>query len=144
MIRGSQYRTGVPRHRADQYARVAEGLSKSAEDLFTLAESEDRYGNAIGVLAVHAAIAWTDALTIGYRGWKHTGSDHRKAADLLLKALGSRMSSQMRKTLMAILQTKEEVSYQGQYYRVEDAMSLLTQLRKYGEWAGEQFAQRPG
>lgn len=143
MISRSQRKSGIPRHRADQYARVARGLSQGAEDLFELAEPGDRYGNAIGVLAVHAAIAWTDALTISYRGWKHTGSDHRKAADLLQQALGPRVSAETRKTLWAILQTKEEVSYQGEYYRVEDAMTLLTHLRAYAEWARQQFAERP-
>lgn len=143
MINRSQYKTGIPRHRAKQYVRVVEGLSKGAEDLFKLAEPEDRYGNAIGVLAVHAAIAWTDALTIAYRGWKHTGSDHQKAADVLHQALGSRVPAKVRKTLRAILQTKEVVSYQGEYYRVEDAMTLLTRLRAYQGWAEERYEQRP-
>lgn len=143
MISGSQYRTGIPQHRAEQYARVAKGLTRGAEDLFALAESEDRYGNAIAVLAVHAAIAWTDALTIAYRGWKHTGSNHHKAADVLLRALGPRVSGEIRRALLAILQTREEVAYQGQYYRVEDAMALLTRLRAYHKWAQERYAERP-
>jgi len=143
MIRRSKSKQ-VPKHRAPEYARVAEGLYESAEALFTLADEGDRYGNAIGVLAVHAAIAWTDALTIRHKARKHTGSDHVKAADYLLEALGSRVSPDMRKKLTAILQTKEEVSYVGEYYRVADAMTLLTQLRAFREWAKEEFERLPG
>lgn len=143
MVRRSR-RKDVPRHRADQYQRVAEGLTESAEALHSLAEEGDRYGNAIAVLAVHAAIAWTDALTIAYQGVKHTGSDHRRASDLLLEALGHRrVSPDARRKLEAILQTKEEVSYQGEFYRVQDALTLLTRLRAFVRWADRQFEQRP-
>lgn len=143
MIRRSR-RKAVDRHRARQYRRVAEGLAESAEALHTLADEGDRYGNAIGVLAVHAAIAWSDALTIAYGGVKHTGSDHRRAADLLLEVLGDRrVTADARKSLESILQTKEEVSYQGEYYRVVDALKLLTQLRGFVAWAAEQYERRP-
>lgn len=143
MVRRSQYRS-VPKHRAPQYEKVAEALYRSAEDLHTLAGEGGRYGNAIGVLAVHAAIAWTDALTIRHRAKKHTGSDHSKAADFLLESLRHRVPSDIRKKLAAILQTKEEVSYQGEYYRVQDAMILLTQLRAFREWARGEYERLPG
>lgn len=141
MVRRSR-RTEVPPHRAEQYRRVAEGLQESAEALHTL--EDDQYGNAIGILAVHSAIAWTDALTIAYQGVKHSGRDHTQAADLLLEAVGEADGiGEARKKLEAILQTKEEVSYQGDFYRVEDAMTLLTQLRGYCRWAAEQYERRP-
>lgn len=143
MVRRSR-RKEVPGHRARQYRRVAEGLVESAEALHALADEGDRYGNAIGVLAVHAAIAWTDTLTIAYGGVKHTGADHRQAADLLLEVLGDhRLTSDARRNLQAILQTKEEVSYQGEFYRVADAMTLLAQLRAFVDWASEQYERRP-
>lgn len=143
MVRQSRSK-GVPRHRAPEYRRVAEGLYWSAEDLFALADERSRYGNAIGVLAVHSAIAWTDALTIGFGGRKHTGARHVGAADVLLEEVGEiRVSSDARKTLQAILGAKDEVSYQGEYYSVEQAMTLLTQLRAYRDWARETFERRP-
>lgn len=143
MVRRSG-RTDVPRHRARQYRRVARGLAESAEALHALADEGDRYGNAIGVLSVHAAIAWVDALTIAYGGVKHTGADHGGAADLLLETVPeSRMSADARRKLRAVLRSKDEVSYMGQFYSVEDAMRLLIRLRAFTQWAHEVFERRP-
>lgn len=143
MVNPSQY-TRVPAHRAGQYRNVAESLYSAAEDLATLAGDESGYGNAIGVLVVHAAIAWTDALTIAYDERKHTGGQHRKAADLLLEAVGEpNVDADKRKKLQAILRAKEEVSYMGEYYREDQALTLLTKLRAYRRWAREVYERRP-
>lgn len=141
MVRSSQSKD-VPRHRATQYRRVGDSLAKGAEDLFTLEDAA--YGNAIGVLVVHAAIAWTDALTIAFGGKKHTGADHEKAADLLLQELGERVLPEARKKLQAILRAKDSVSYMGESYTLDQAMVVLTHLRSYLDWARNTFELRPG
>lgn len=75
---------------AEKYRRVGASLLASARALEGVAVGGDPYGNAIGVVAVHAAIAYNDALTIAFRGIRSTEGDHRKAADVLQRALGHR------------------------------------------------------
>lgn len=134
----------VPRHRAPQYRKVAESLWATARDLVDLTREESGYGNAIGVLVVHSAIAWTDALTIAYDGRKHTGSKHVRAADLLLEAVGdAHVDVDKRKKLETILQAKDEVSYMGEYYTEERAHTLFTEMRAYRRWARGAWDKRP-
>lgn len=58
-------------------------------------------------------------------------------------AKGLQESADARKKLRAILQAKDTVSYMGEFYRVEDAMTLLTQLRAFSDWAREVYERRP-
>jgi hypothetical protein len=53
---------------ASEYRAVARALHTAALDLDTL--GEDRYGHALAIVAIHAAIAYADAVSISYRGIK--------------------------------------------------------------------------
>lgn len=59
-------RRRVDKAQAVKYHRVGIALLQSATDLLNIAEEHDTYGNAIAIVVIHAAIAYTDALTIGY------------------------------------------------------------------------------
>ena len=56
----------VDRSRVSGYLSVGRALHGTARDLAELAES--RYGNGMAIVAIHAAIAYTDALTVAYGG----------------------------------------------------------------------------
>jgi hypothetical protein len=128
---------------ASRYHRVAQALGNSARDLCVLAEEGDGYGNAVAIIAIHAAIAHSDALTIAYGGFKSTEGDHERAADSLLAALGSRAEPRQIKVLRSIIAEKDMVSYQGIYYTVEDARAIVQRLTEFASWAGEMYQQRP-
>src|SRR5581483_6547797 len=71
-------RTSVHRTKYHDYIKVADNFYLGAE----LAK-EFEYWNAAGVLIIHAAIAYTDAITIKVGGVKSQGEDHMAAVDLL-------------------------------------------------------------
>src|SRR5882672_1999185 len=78
MIPRISRRASVSREKYQDYMKVADNFYSGAE----LAK-EFEYWNAAGLLIIHAAIAYTDALTIKVGGVKSQGEDHMAAVDLL-------------------------------------------------------------
>jgi len=133
----------VDRSQAERYRHVAASLLARAQALEAIATAGDPYGNAVGVVAIHAAIAYNDALTVAYRGIKSTEGDHRKAADVLQRALGHRASPEQVDRLRSILLYKDRISYGGQFYRLDEACRLLREVEVFCAWAGEAYLERP-
>jgi hypothetical protein len=133
----------VDRAEAAKYLRVGESLLRSAEALAEIAVEGDPYGNAIGVVATHAAIAYNDALTIAYRQVKSTEGDHRRAADVLQDALGPAAPPAKVALLRSVLGAKDRVSYSGTFYRLDEARRLLSDVQGFGRWAHDMYEQRP-
>jgi hypothetical protein len=136
-------RKRVDRFQAEKYRRVGASLLESATALETVAAEDDRFGNAIAILAIHAAIAYADALSIAYGEVKSGAGDHRAAADVLRDALGPSADSRMVGRFGAILASKDRVSYTGTHYTVDDATRLLAEARAFCGWAEELYARRP-
>ena len=142
MVRPSR-RKSTERSQAGRYLIVAESLLRSAEALSEIAVEGDPYGNAIGVVSTHAAIAFNDALTIAYRGVKSTEGDHRRAGDVLQEVLGARVPADQLSRLRAVLALKDRISYGGTYYRLDDARRVLVEVQIFGAWAKQTYEQRP-
>jgi hypothetical protein len=70
VARGS--RKDIDKAQAEKYRRVGAALLESARVLAEVAADGDSFGNAIAVVAVHACIAYNDALSIAWRGVKST------------------------------------------------------------------------
>lgn len=118
-------------------------MLKSAEALNEIAIEGDPYGNAIGVIAVHAAIAFNDALTIAFGEVKSTEGDHRRAADVLDEVLGPRAAANEVARLRSVLALKDRISYGGTYYRLDEARRILRDVQAFGRWARRLYEQRP-
>ncbi len=136
-------RKRVDRYQAGKYRNVGAALLESARALATIAEADDRYGNAIAVIAIHAAIAFNDAVTIAYGEIKSTEGDHERAADALMEALGGRVPRERVEQLRAVVKKKDSASYQGEYYAVADAMMVLGRAEAFAAWAEQMYRQRP-
>ena len=126
-----------------RYERVGKSLLASAEALIELASEGDAYGNAAAIIAIHAAIAYNDAVTIAYREVKSAEGDHVKAVDVLREALGSDLPSKVESRLRSVLKKKDAVSYGGSYYTVDEARRLLELVREFAAWAEEMLQRRP-
>jgi hypothetical protein len=140
VTRGS--RKEVDRAQADKYRRVGAALLESAQALADIADS-DSYGNAIAVVAVHACIAYNDALSIAWKGIKSTEGDHTRAPDTLLFALSHQAPPERVRQLRAVVAKKDHVSYQGTYFRTEQATRLLDEATGFCTWAEEIYERRP-
>lgn len=141
VTRGS--RKEVDRTQADKYRRVGAALLESAQTLADLAADSDSFGNAIAVVAVHACIAYNDALSIAWKGVKSTEGDHTRAPDTLLFALSHQAPPERVRQLKAVVDKKDHVSYQGTYYRIDQATRLLREATGFCSWAEEIFERRP-
>ena len=124
-------RGSVPRSKYQDYMKVADNFYNGAE-----AAKAFEYWNAAGVLIIHAAIAYTDALTIKVGGVKSQGDDHMAAADLLKEVVT--LDERGQKALNhfgRMIQQKNVVSYNGEVYAREDVEQLWKQLERYKAWA---------
>lgn len=141
VTRGS--RKEVDRAQAERYRRVGAALLESAQTLADLATESDGFGNAIAVVAVHACIAYNDALSIAWKGVNSTEGDHTRAPDTLVFALAHRAPAERVRQLRAVVGKKDQVSYQGSWYRVSEAARLLQDAAGFCRWAEEMYDQRP-
>lgn len=124
-------RVSLPRAKSKDYAEVGANFYNGAE-----VAKEFEYWNAAGVLIVHAAIAYTDAMTIKTGGVRSRGEDHMAAADLLREVvvLDDRGNKAIGH-LIRILEQKTLVSYEGEMYTCEDVEELWKHLERYKAWA---------
>lgn len=124
-------RVQVPRPRGQDYFAVAESFFNGAQ-----VAKDFEYWNAAGVLMVHAAIAYTDALTIQFGGVRSKGEDHMAAADLLRQVarLDEPDLLQVRH-FERIINEKNRVSYEGEIFHRKDIEPLWKHLSRYREWA---------
>ncbi len=74
----SGVRKSVDRSKFKSYLQVADGFRQAADTAL-----DYEYWNAAGLLMVHAAIGYTDALTIRIAGVKSQGEDHHEAIALV-------------------------------------------------------------
>jgi hypothetical protein len=123
------------RSRAVSYHAIGRALVETARALDLIGEA--KYGNGMAIIAVHAAIAYTDALTVTYREVKSTDGDHVRAAEVLAHALGQRAEASHVRRLKCVLAAKSEASYGGSYYTLEEGRALLLDVEKYVSWAEE-------
>ena len=121
------------RSRAVKYRSIGRALVETAGALDLIGDA--RYGNGLAIIAVHAAIAYTDALTVAYRQVKSTDGDHVRAADVLEFALGPDAEPSQVKRLRRVLEEKSEAAYGASFYSLEEGRRLLRQVEKYAAWA---------
>lgn len=111
--------------------RVSVDRSQGAK----LASGHD-YFNATGVLIIHAAIAYADALTIRYIGAKSKGEDHHEVITLLEEIFP--LNDERKKSLnhlTAIIEHKNAVSHSGDIYGKKDIEQLWKHFERFKAWA---------
>ncbi len=136
-------RKNIDRAQAIRYRTVGQSLLKSAQALAAIAEPGDPFGNALGIIGIHAAIAYSDALSVAYGGIRSAAGDHGLAVDSFQEALGPAAEPRILRDLTAILAEKDHISYQGEYYTVGEAQRLLRRIERFCTWADTMYDRRP-
>ena len=142
MIRHSRARQ-VDRLSAGTYRQAGRAFLEAAEALSAVADDDETYGNAIGLLSIHAAIAYADTVSIAYGERKSTAGDHEQAVSVLRGVLAARLPSDMDSLLLSLVRAKDGVAYQGKYYPLQDGRALLERATKFARWADQLYQQRP-
>lgn len=126
-------RKSVPRQRYKDYQNVAEHFYQAAN-----LSIEFEYWTAAGVIIVHSAIAFTDALSIKSSGVKSVGENHEDAVTLLNTTVAeSREKLQAINQLRRIIEEKTKVSYLGELYSSAQAKEMWKRLERFRKWANE-------
>lgn len=126
-------RKSVPRHRFKEYQNVADHFYEAAKDSIEL-----EYYTAAGVLIVHSAIAYTDALCIRLSGVKSVGENHDDAITLVESAVAeSEEKAKAINQLRRIIEEKTKVSYLGELYSSTQTKEIWKRLERFRKWALE-------
>lgn len=121
----------IPKHRYKDYQNVAEHFYNAAKDSIDL-----EYYTAAGVIIVHSAIAYTDALCIKLAGVKSIGEDHDNAILLVEKVVAdSEEKVKAINQLHRIIEEKTKVSYLGELYSATQIKDMWKRLERYRKWA---------
>lgn len=97
--------------------------------------SEFEYWNAAGVLIVHSAIAFGDAITIKFGKVKSRGEDHQNLVNLINALVAE--TNEKRNALInlsKIIDHKNLVSYGGDVYTRKDIDKLWKYLTRFISW----------
>lgn len=129
MVRNSRQVT-VERAKYINYKSVADNFYDGAE-----VAADFEYWNAAGVLIVHAAIAYGDAVTIKYGGVKSKGEDHQQLVNVLENVVAhSKEKKNALNQLRNIIAHKNSVSYSGNIYKKQDIDKLHKHIDRFKNW----------
>jgi hypothetical protein len=112
----------------------ARGFLQQARRTAQEDERNPGVADTVMVLCVHAAIAYTDALTIAKAGIQNT-QDHQTVPTVLQKALGKSADAQQISRLKRLLQRKAEIEYDHRHMSSDQAGHYLEQAERFAEWA---------
>jgi len=126
-------RKSTPRQQYRKYLNVAEHFYKAAKDSLDL-----DYWTASGVLIVHSAIAYSDALCIKLSGVKSIGESHEDTIALLEEIVGETdEKSKAINQLKRIIEEKTKISYLGELYSLPQTKEMLLRLERFRKWSFE-------
>jgi hypothetical protein len=120
----------VDRNQWRQYLSAAKEYCQGARNNY-----DSELWTSASILFIHAAIAYTDALTIKTASIKSTGDDHGLAIYLVEQVLP--LSGEDKKALNRlgkILGEKSKVSYGGKVYTKRQADKIKTYFNRYQTW----------
>lgn len=130
----------VDKSQASAYAETGRVFLESAKALALVADAAAPYGNAIGLLAIHATISYSDALSIAFGGRKSTGA-HTEALNLLRDVLENELPAEMARKFERIVAKKDAISYRGLLFPLADGRKLLASAEAFCVWARD-YLQR--
>lgn len=124
-------RKSVDKSAFKNYKTVAENFYNGAE-----VAKEYEYWNAAGVLIVHSAIAYSDAICVKYGGVKSQSDDHHQVVLLVDELISETKEKRLAlNQLERIIEHKTAVSYSGDIYDKKDIEMLWKYLERFRSWA---------
>jgi hypothetical protein len=124
-------RTKISSARFGNFHGVAVNFYEGAKVAYEYA-----YYNAAGMLIVHSAIAYSDAISIKNKGIKIKGENHYEIIYLLDDIIHA--SDEKKKAinhLKSIIDNKNRVSYSGDVYSKKDIDLLWKHFERFKAWA---------
>jgi len=121
----------VNRQRYQDYKNAAKHFCEAAE-----VAMEHSYWTAAGVLIVHSAIAYADAISIKFSGQKSSSTNHEDSIALVDEAIADGVEKKNAiNQLRRIIEEKTKVSYSGDLYGEPLIRELWKRLVRFQTWA---------
>jgi hypothetical protein len=114
------------------YLANAEQLLEGAREVLELSDGDSRAKTA-ALAAVHAAIAFGDALTVARLGLTNA-KDHQQLPALVEQAAGKSVDTSQVARLRRILGRKDEADYGPRRWRRREAEELIDNVERFGNW----------
>lgn len=114
------------------YLSNAEQLLGGAREMLELSEGDSRARMA-AIGAVHAAIAFGDALTVARLGTTNK-QDHSQLSRLVRQAAGPSADDSQIARLRRILSVKDQADYGPKQWRREEAEQLISNVERFAAW----------
>lgn len=114
------------------YLANAEQLLDGARDMLELSEGDSR-ARMVAMSAVHAAIAFGDALTVAKLGVTNTQA-HEQLPRLIATAVGETRDEAQSARLRRILDLKGQADYGPRRWRREEAEKLIVDVERFANW----------
>lgn len=123
-------RKSLARTEYKKYLRTAEHFYEAARDSMEL-----EYWTAAGVLVVHSAIAFSDALCIKLGGVRSNADDHDDAITLL-ESMAMQTTDKIKAInhFKRIIEEKTKVSYLGELYTSKKTNEMWKRLERFRVW----------
>lgn len=110
-------------------------VAKSFEEAADLA-FEFEYYNAAGVLYIHSAIAYADAVTIKLGSLKSSGDNHYQVINLLESIVpANRIDKKAITNFKSLIDHKNLISYTGDIYHKKDVDKIRRHFDKFRTWS---------
>ena len=120
-----------PINKFKDFIKVAESFNNGA-----VLAIEHEYYNAAGVLIIHAAIAYADAITIKYSSSKASGDSHYDIIGLLKDSIPPQhKNNSALDHFKKLIDHKNMVSYSGDIYFESDIVRLKKHFARFSDWA---------
>lgn len=124
-------RKAVDRPQYQDYKKAAQHFYEAAG-----VAMEYSYWTAAGVLIVHSAIAYADAISINLSGQKSSSTNHEDAIALVNDAVANGETKRNAiNQLRRIIEEKNKISYSGDLYREAIIRELWKRLERFQTWA---------
>ncbi len=118
--------------------------AKQLSDVRNLLQGEPAYASATALLAVHAAIAFNDAVLIRLTGKRGGGESHLNAVQMTIRACRTRkINNRGAEHLKMLLSSKTQISYGNEAVSLEIATRLSLASERFQFWAYSVLGGRP-
>lgn len=128
-------RCGPTRDSSDdwtEYLARADEFLESAQEMLATSDGDSR-AKVVASNAMHAAIAFGDALTVAKLGVTNR-QDHNRLPKLVAEAAGKSADDAQIARLGRILSRKDQADYGARPWRRDDAEKLTTDVERFAAW----------
>jgi|SRR5665213_1435235 len=128
-------RRGPTRESSDdwtEYLARADEFLESAHEMLAMSDGDVR-AKVVAASAIHAAIAFGDALTVAKLGVTNK-QNHNRLPQLVAEAAGKSADDAQIARLERILSRKDQADYGARPWRRDDAEKLTTDVERFAAW----------